>query len=128
LIAFAHRPNAGEDSMNRGAIMGDVVRRIAFIGILIYIALDLSFASMPGAFVFEPADSVEGAQTSRLRATAEDGPSLSPVSEALASKPPVDDREVSLSLSIVRRPAIVAAAGHPTDAPLAPPPSSEDPL
>lgn len=108
--------------------MCDVVRRIAFIGILIYVALDLSFAAMPGAFVFEPADSVEGTQTSRLRAAAQDVPSPRPVSETLVSLSPIDDRHVSRPLSVVRRPGTVVAAGRQPRAPLAPAPSSEDPL
>ncbi|HKW94046.1 MAG TPA: hypothetical protein VJX92_19305 [Methylomirabilota bacterium] len=40
------------------------------MAILIYVALDLSLPAMPGAFVFEPADSAEGAQV-RARAAAE---------------------------------------------------------
>jgi hypothetical protein len=36
-----------------------------FLIILIYVTLDLSFAWMPGAFVFDPADSVEGVQMNR---------------------------------------------------------------
>jgi hypothetical protein len=39
--------------------------------ILIYVTLDLSLPAMPGAFEFEPADSVESIQTHRGRATAE---------------------------------------------------------
>jgi hypothetical protein len=38
--------------------------------ILIYVSLDLSLPAMPGAFVFETADSAEGAQV-RARAAAE---------------------------------------------------------
>jgi hypothetical protein len=35
--------------------------------VLIYVTFDLSLASMPGAFVFEAADSVESIQLSRVR-------------------------------------------------------------
>jgi hypothetical protein len=38
------------------------------LAILVYIALDFSLPTMPGAFVFEPADSVETVQTNRGRA------------------------------------------------------------
>ena len=41
------------------------------VTILIYITLDLSLPSMPGAFVFEPADSVETVQTKGGRARIE---------------------------------------------------------
>jgi hypothetical protein len=36
-----------------------VCRRVLLVAILLYLALDLSLAAMPGAFVFEVADSVE---------------------------------------------------------------------
>jgi hypothetical protein len=45
-------------------------RRRLLLVILIYVALDLSSPAVPGAFVFEPADSVESIQTPRGRATA----------------------------------------------------------
>jgi hypothetical protein len=38
---------------------------------LLYLTLDLSLAIMPGAFVFEPAESVESVQTSRGRTASE---------------------------------------------------------
>ena len=34
-------------------------RRALLVAVLVYVALDLSLPTMPGAFVFEPADSVE---------------------------------------------------------------------
>jgi hypothetical protein len=44
-----------------------VSRRGLLLAILVYLTLDLSLAEMPGAFVFEPADSVETAQGARFR-------------------------------------------------------------
>ena len=44
--------------------------RVAFFAILAYVTLDLSLPEMPGAFVFEPADSAESTQI-RARAAAE---------------------------------------------------------
>ena len=41
--------------------------RCLIVVILAYITLDLSLASMPGAFVFDAGDSVESVQTSRTR-------------------------------------------------------------
>ena len=38
--------------------------------VVVYVSLDLCVAAMPGAFVFEPAQSVESAQGSRARAPA----------------------------------------------------------
>ncbi len=38
------------------------------MAILVYVALDLSLPTMPGAFVFEPADSVESIGGGRLTA------------------------------------------------------------
>jgi hypothetical protein len=40
------------------------------LAILVYVTLDLSLAEMPGAFVFEPGDSVESVQGSGSRARA----------------------------------------------------------
>lgn len=48
--------------------MSRVKRRPVFLlAILIYVTLDLSLAMMPGAFQFEPADSVETIQIDRAR-------------------------------------------------------------
>jgi hypothetical protein len=35
-------------------------RRALLVAILVYVALDLSLPTLPGAFEFEPADSVDG--------------------------------------------------------------------
>jgi hypothetical protein len=35
-------------------------RRLLVLAFLVYVTLDLSLPAMPGAFVFEPADSAEG--------------------------------------------------------------------
>jgi hypothetical protein len=40
------------------------------LAVLVYVSLDLSVAAMPGAFMFEPEDSVESLQSSRGRAPA----------------------------------------------------------
>lgn len=44
--------------------------RLLVLAILVYVTLDLSLPGMPGAFVFEPVDSVEGTHI-RVRAGAE---------------------------------------------------------
>lgn len=50
--------------------MGGVKGRPALLlAVLVYVTLDLSLATMPGAFQFDPADSVESIQGSRARAT-----------------------------------------------------------
>lgn len=41
------------------------------MAILVYVSLDLSLAMMPGAFVFEPGDSVESLRVTRGSATPE---------------------------------------------------------
>jgi hypothetical protein len=52
--------------------MDGVKRRPALlVAILVYVTLDLSLPAMPGAFVFEPGDSVESTQIGRGRASAE---------------------------------------------------------
>jgi hypothetical protein len=44
-----------------------VKRRALLLAVLVYVSLDLSMAEMPGAFVFEPASSVESAHGARTR-------------------------------------------------------------
>jgi hypothetical protein len=109
-------------------MIGDVMRRLAFVGLLLYVTLDLSVSEMPGAFVFEPAETVESAQTSRLRAAGESVPLAAPFGETLASTPAVDVRHVARPTSPVREPVTVPAAARPPRATLASPSSSEDPL
>ena len=46
-----------------------MTRQTLVLAILLYVTLDLSLAAMPGAFVFEPADSVESAQGARAHRT-----------------------------------------------------------
>ena len=47
--------------------------RALLLAILVYVSLDLSLPGMPGAFVFEPSETVDSAQGHRGRATAADG-------------------------------------------------------
>ena len=102
-------------------------RRALLVTILVYVALDLSLPAMPGAFVFESGDSVEGTQVARGRLAAEvvTLPTLSRSSFVLPSPrielrhrmPPTNDI-VRLARSDVRcLPRAVCAA----------PPLSEDP-
>jgi hypothetical protein len=109
-------------------MIGDVMRRLAFVSLLLYVTLDLSVSEMPGAFVFEPAETVESAQTSRWKTAGESVPLPAPFGGTLASTPPVDVRQVSRPASAVREPVTVPAAGRPPRATLAAPSSSEDPL
>jgi hypothetical protein len=46
-----------------------VTRQTLVVAILFYVTLDLSLAAMPGAFVFEPADSIESAHAARAHRT-----------------------------------------------------------
>lgn len=46
-------------------------RRLLLLALLLYVALDFSVPSMPGAFAFESADSVESVQARRSRDVAE---------------------------------------------------------
>jgi len=68
------------------------------IALLVYVALDLSLPSMPGAFVFDPAHSVESASGSRAR-----GPA-----EAVAAPRPADPiaAPVPSSVAVVRARAV----------------------
>ena len=62
-------------------------RQTLLFAVLLYVTLDLSLAAMPGAFVFEPADSVEGTHGARLHRTG-------PLAAAQAS---VGDSPITLS-------------------------------
>jgi hypothetical protein len=69
------------------------VKRSLLFAILLYVTLDLSMAMMPGAFVFDVADSVESVQLSRGRAAAELVVVPAPVREAnLQSHPRMEIR------------------------------------
>jgi hypothetical protein len=46
-------------------------RHIVVLAILLYVTLDLSLPAMPGAFEFDPADSVESIQVTRARPAAD---------------------------------------------------------
>jgi hypothetical protein len=63
------------------------------LAILIYVTLDLSLAEMPGAFVFEPGDSVESVQGSGSRARAAADVAVLPPeagSRLVVSRPPAE--------------------------------------
>lgn len=46
-------------------------RSTLLLSVLLYVALDLSIPGMPGAFVFEPSESVESVRGARARASAD---------------------------------------------------------
>jgi hypothetical protein len=61
----------GDDTMNRGwssGRIGRAMRRRGFLcALLLYFALDLSLPMLPGAFVFEPENSIESIRVQRGR-------------------------------------------------------------
>jgi hypothetical protein len=59
---------SGRDSGRIAAVMR---RRVMILALLVYVALDLSIPSMPGAFGVDPDDSVESLHQTRARATSE---------------------------------------------------------
>ena len=97
------------------------------MGVLIYVALDLSLASMPGAFVFEPADSVEGVRMTRAQEAADRIASPTPAQDPKSLLPP----EVNTRWNFVPAPSIPRVLLHVrTGARYESPentPSSEDP-
>jgi hypothetical protein len=102
-------------------------RRLLVLAILVYVTLDLSLPAMPGAFVFEPADSAEGTHI-RARALAEmvalPGPSRGAATALLQM--PLDDKERLAPVGPAEqrgRPVVAWRARVPFDS--APP--SEDP-
>ncbi|HSE03413.1 MAG TPA: hypothetical protein VLK35_04580 [Methylomirabilota bacterium] len=101
-------------------------RTALLLAILLYVTLDLSLPTMPGAFVFEPADSVESTYA-RARTVVEIVVLPTPTPDALVlSRPPVDvkDRLVpSVSAERARRPVLAWRSRALHD----PAPPSEDP-
>ena len=101
--------------------------RRLFVGVLIYLALDLSLASMPGAFVFEPAESVEGVRMTRAQEAADRIASPTPAQGPRALLLP----EITARWSFVPAPSIPRVLLHVrTGARYESPeatPSSEDP-
>jgi hypothetical protein len=94
--------------------------------VLLYVTLDLSVPTIPGAFVFESADSLEisSGRAGENKADAAALPALARVS--IVSQPPVDLRDRLAATSTV------ALLGHPilnrlAPATLDPAPPSEDP-
>jgi hypothetical protein len=68
-----------------------MARRGLLIVILLYVALDLSLPAMPGAFVFDPVGSVEGASSGRPRLTADMTAEASPTPHSPALLAPRAD-------------------------------------
>jgi len=102
-------------------------RRGLLLAILLYVTLDLSVPAIPGAFVFESADSVEISRSRAGEGTAEISV-LPPLASAsfVVSQPVVDLRDHPTA------PGSVAVLGHPVlsrlpRAALDPAPPSEDP-
>lgn len=97
------------------------------LAILAYVTLDLSLPAMPGAFVFDAADSVESIQSSRGRAAADVAamPTLAADSFAM-SRPRVGLRD-RLTPARAGAPAVRRVAGRLPRATLEPAPPSEEP-
>ena len=101
-------------------------RPMLLLAVLIYVTLDLSLPAMPGAFVFDPAESVESTQ-SRARAAAETVALPAAARDAFVRSRPlleVKDR-LTPPESVERRRGPVM--GRRADAPHDPAPPSEDP-
>jgi len=110
----------------KGRIRG-VNRRALLLVVLIYVALDLSLPSMPGAFVFDPDNSAEGTHVARGRLAAEVAvlPTL-PGSLGVLPSPRIDLRHRLPPISDVVRLARSASRCLPR-AVCAPSSLSEDP-
>jgi len=62
-----------------------MLRRVLILALLVYVTLDLSIPAMPGAFGFDPDDSVESVYQTRARAAAE--AAIPPASGAAGRRP-----------------------------------------
>ena len=97
--------------------------------VLAYLTLDLSLASMPGAFVFEPDQSIETTQNGRARAADVLAGSVQPTGlvAAVIAEPSVTLGSIRSrdAVSARFRPRVVSPAGRPRTVVDAP--SPEDP-
>ena len=95
------------------------------MAILVYVALDLSLPTMPGAFVFEPADSVEsiggGRAAARVVALPTPAGTPMPLAAQLRSDLP-HRRPATCEVPPLRRPGVHRLPRVPCD----PPQPSED--
>ena len=81
-------------------------RRALLLAILLYLSLDVSLPSMPGAFEFDPADSVESVHSTRVRMAGD---------VILLPAFPMSARVVSQLIDVRPRPAALretALVGH----------------
>src|SRR5260370_8252541 len=96
-----------------------MLRRVLIVALLVYVTLDLSIPAMPGAFGFDPDDSVESVYQTRARAAAE--AAIPPASGAavfvLSELPPYTGR-----LRPPVGPAPERSPPSPPSSPSAPPP------
>jgi len=111
---------SGPDSGRIAAVMR---RRVMILALLLYVALDLSIPSMPGAFGVDPDDSVESLHQTRARATAEAviPPASGAATSVLAELPPEAGRRPAPPRPAPERPSRRTPL---TDEPASP---SEDP-
>lgn len=100
-------------------------RSALLVAVLVYVALDLSLPAMPGAFVFDPDESVETVQQARARAGAEAVMPPALADTAFVSAP---GQSAGTEGRAPTRPGPIRPRMTRRSAPLDdPPPSSEDP-
>lgn len=95
------------------------------MAVVVYVALDLSMPMMPGAFVFEPTDSVESAQSKRPRPTADIDVASPLVTPATTATRPADVRDRVATREVAR--AVTPWLNALPRATLEPAPPAEDP-
>lgn len=102
-------------------------RRSLLVAVLVYVTLDLSLAAMPGAFVFEPADSVESTHSGRGRGTTEVVVRAAPAKEPCVLPPSridVTERAAAMIALLPRGRFVASCLPRASLAPACP---SEDP-
>lgn len=130
MLARAASTSASAAAVPRHAIIppmaGKRCRGVLF-AVLLYVGLDLSLPAMPGAFVFEPADSAEGTHV-RARAAAETVtlPAQAREPAFVSFQPPLEVRERLAPVDSAERPGR-PVVGWRSQAPYNSAPPSEDP-
>jgi hypothetical protein len=102
--------------------------RVLLVLVLMYVGLDLCLADMPGAFVFDPAGSVESVEVARSRLASDAIVLQSPVRESLFLTDTLQSnrQRLPLTISLASVPERASVNRLPRAA-TAPPSASEDP-
>jgi hypothetical protein len=102
-------------------------RRGLLLVILMYVTLDLSLPMVPGAFVFDPADSIESVQNARGRPAARVAIRAAPVGDSFKLSPPFVNHKPRITPMAAVALPVHPVASYRARATVDPAPRPEDP-